>query len=61
MLNLFGHPPQAFYEGYPGGMPDSRQRRAWPVYDLYHWLNHFNLFGGHYQQAVAGTLTHLLP
>ncbi len=45
MLNLFGQPPEAFYQGYQGRLPDNHQRGRWPVYDLYHWLNHFNLFG----------------
>ena len=60
MLNLFGRVPAAFYEGYQGREPDRDQQRPWPVYDLYHWLNHFNLFGGHYASAVDNTARQLL-
>ncbi|MAX54030.1 MAG: hypothetical protein CL537_00685, partial [Alcanivoracaceae bacterium] len=38
MLNLFGRAPAAFYHGYQGRLPDTKQQRPWPVYDLYHWL-----------------------
>ncbi len=55
MLNLFGRPPQAFYDGYQGHLPTPAQRARWPVYDLYHWLNHFNLFGHSYFSAVNDT------
>lgn len=55
MLNLFGRPPEAFYHGYQGHLPTPQQRARWPVYDLYHWLNHFNLFGHSYASAVSDT------
>lgn len=55
MLNLFGRPPEAFYHGYQGHLPTPEQRARWPVYDLYHWLNHFNLFGHCYASAVTDT------
>lgn len=35
-------------------------RRRVDLYNLYHVLNHFNLFGGGYQQQAAGLLDRLL-
>lgn len=49
MTELFGGFPTAFYQGYnrtwqlDDGYP---QRKS--IYNLYHLLNHFNLFGGGY-------------
>ncbi|MED5387357.1 MAG: fructosamine kinase family protein [Pseudomonadota bacterium] len=60
MLNLFGGVPSAFYEGYQTEWPVSLHYRAWPVYDLYHWLNHYTLFGGQYGRAVEETARRLL-
>ncbi|EKF75148.1 fructosamine kinase [Alcanivorax hongdengensis A-11-3] len=60
MLNLFGRPPQNFYLGYQGHTISAADRRAWPVYDLYHWLNHYNLFGSSYRQAIASVCQTLL-
>lgn len=46
---LFGGFTPSFYEGYDATWPRQtgwEQRRD--LYNLYHILNHFNLFGGHY-------------
>jgi len=51
MLELFGGPlPEAFFRGYGRSAPDRERRR--PLYDLYHALNHLNLFGGGYASMV---------
>ena len=54
MTELFGGFPAAFYRGYNKAWPLSegyKQRKT--LYNLYHILNHFNLFGGGYSsQAV---------
>jgi fructosamine-3-kinase len=61
MAQLFGGFPQAFFSGYdlewprPPGHP--RRRR---LYDLYHLLNHANLFGGGYWQQAQGVIDQLL-
>ena len=60
MLNLFGGVPAAFYQGYQAEYPTTLRYQAWPVYDLYHWLNHYNLFGGQYARAVDDTARRLL-
>jgi fructosamine-3-kinase len=60
MLNLFGGVPAAFYQGYQTEYPTTLRYQAWPVYDLYHWLNHYNLFGGQYARAVDDTARRLL-
>jgi fructosamine-3-kinase len=57
MLTLFGGPPAAFfaaYESESGGDRGWRERA--PVYNLYHLLNHLNLFGGGYLASVRTIL-----
>jgi fructosamine-3-kinase len=60
MARLFGGFPQEFFSGYerqwplPAGAP-----ARVPLYNLYHLLNHANLFGGGYAgqaEAAIGTL-----
>lgn len=60
MLSLFGRVPDAFYQAY-GKNPKAEdfQHRA-RLYNLYHLLNHFNLFGGGYAGAVSDSATALL-
>ena len=60
MMALFGQVPEAFYLAYQGGLPDRDQQRRWRVYDLYHLLNHFNLFGAGYGDAAARLAEQLL-
>ena len=57
MTELFGGFPEAFYEGYfgtkqrPSGYDDRRD-----IYNLYHLLNHLNLFGSSYLGSVMRTV-----
>ena len=56
MTRLFGGFPNAFYEAYEAEWPLSPgwQQRL-ELYNLYHVLNHLNLFGrGYLGQALAG-------
>ncbi|RBP46297.1 fructosamine-3-kinase [Roseimicrobium gellanilyticum] len=50
---LFGSFPAAFYEAYDQSWP---RHRNWPMrrdlYNLYHVLNHFHLFGGGYRSQA---------
>jgi fructosamine-3-kinase len=49
MTRLFGGFPRAFYAAYESVLPAERGRAArLPLYQLYHVLNHANLFGGDY-------------
>lgn len=51
----------AFWEGYREIIPESpgfKKRR--PLYELYHQLNHYNLFGGGYRNAAAGCMEQAL-
>jgi fructosamine-3-kinase len=49
MSELFGGFPAEFYAGYRRVYPlDGGYERRRPVYNLYHVLNHANLFGGGY-------------
>jgi len=57
MLTLFGEPPPAFFVAYE---TESRTDASWreraPLYNLYHLLNHLNLFGASYLGAVRAVL-----
>lgn len=49
MTELFGGFPAEFYRGYNQVHPiDPGYKQRKPLYNLYHILNHFNLFGGGY-------------
>lgn len=61
MTELFGGFSANFYRGYQQHSPLDRgysSRKA--LYTLYHLLNHFNLFGGHYQSQAQGEIEKLL-
>lgn len=61
MSELFGRLPQDFYQGYAQQAPLSEnypQRR--PIYQLYHLLNHANLFGGSYKQQAERMLADIM-
>jgi len=60
MLTLFGSPPAAFFAAYEqeAGVDAGWRDRA-PVYNLYHLLNHLNLFGGGYLGGVREVLRRL--
>jgi len=61
MSELFGGFPAAFYDAYneawplPAGYPVRKQ-----LYNLYHILNHLNLFGGGYRQQALSLIDQLL-
>jgi fructosamine-3-kinase len=61
MAQLFGGFPAAFFEGYQQEwpLPAGHQRRL-ELYNLYHLLNHANLFGGAYWQQSAASIQSLL-
>ncbi len=49
MSELFGGFDNAFYQGYQSVYPlNERYQQRKSIYNLYHVLNHCNLFGGHY-------------
>jgi protein-ribulosamine 3-kinase len=58
MTELFGGFPQEFYRAYDEAFPLSpgyEQRKH--LYNLYHLLNHLNIFGGGYLAQVKATLS----
>ncbi|PSF39586.1 hypothetical protein C7H19_01310 [Aphanothece hegewaldii CCALA 016] len=61
MTELFGGFPAAFYRGYNQVFPlnDGYQRRK-TLYNLYHVLNHFNLFGGGYGSQANQMIQQIL-
>ena len=57
MTELFGGFPSAFYQAYREVNPiDSGYRDRRDLYNLYHLLNHLNLFGGSYLSSVRQIL-----
>ncbi|HEX6267689.1 MAG TPA: fructosamine kinase family protein [Burkholderiales bacterium] len=61
MTELFGGFPREFYRAYDEAFPrDEGYARRKPLYNLYHLLNHLNLFGGGYLGQVKATLRLLL-
>ena len=57
MTELFGGYPGSFYGAYHEINPiDSAYRDRKELYNLYHLLNHLNLFGGSYLSAVMRIL-----
>ncbi len=61
MARLFGGFPEAFFAGYQARWP---LPPGWPgridLYNLYHLLNHANLFGGGYRRQAQTSIDRLL-
>lgn len=61
MTELFGGFPAAFYRGYNEvWLLDSGYKNRKTLYNLYHILNHFNLFGGGYASQAARMVEQIL-
>lgn len=61
MTQLFGGFSQEFYSSYNECLPlDPGYPTRRELYNLYHVLNHFNLFGGGYATQAEGMINHLL-
>ena len=61
MTELFGGFPDEFYRGYDRAFPlDAGYSERKLLYNLYHILNHFNLFGGSYESQANRTIEQLL-
>ena len=57
MLTLFGSPPTEFFGAYAEHAPLRRDwRERAPLYNVYHLLNHVNLFGADYLSALRTAL-----
>jgi fructosamine-3-kinase len=61
MTELFGGFPAAFYRGYNEVFPlNPGYERRKMLYNLYHILNHFNLFGGGYLEQANRMIAQIL-
>lgn len=61
MTELFGGFPEAFYAAYRENWPlDAGYAMRRTLYNLYHVLNHFNLFGGGYASQAGDMIDRLL-
>lgn len=61
MTEVFGGFPKAFYQGYnqTWQLDDGYQQRK-TIYNLYHILNHFNIFGGGYGSQAQRMIKQIL-
>lgn len=60
MTELFGGYSDKFYAGYESKWPlDEGYQNRKNLYNLYHVLNHYNLFGGYYAQQAERLLREL--
>ncbi len=58
MTLLFGGLPHEFYLAYEEAWPmETQWRSRMPLYNLYHLLNHLNLFGSSYLEQVQSTIS----
>ena len=59
MTEMFRPMPGDFYKAYyeKNPMAEGYNDRK-DLYNLYHWLNHLNLFGGGYYDAVVRIIRH---
>jgi fructosamine-3-kinase len=61
MTELFGGFPPSFYQGYQEIFPlDEGYEKRKTLYNLYHILNHFNLFGGGYASQANQMIERIL-
>jgi fructosamine-3-kinase len=61
MTELFGGFSPAFYRGYNEVFPlDSGYEQRKVLYNLYHIVNHFNLFGGSYESQANRMISQIL-
>ncbi len=61
MMTLFGHPGRHFFDHYDEHFPiDPGFTTRKTLYNLYHILNHYNLFGGGYDRQAEGMIEQLL-
>ncbi len=61
LTELFGGFPAAFYHGYNEVFPlDPGYEQRKTLYNLYHILNHFNLFGGGYASQANRMISQIL-
>eukprot|EP00166_Cyanidium_caldarium_P005371 ctg_646.g201 len=61
MTELFGRLPEEFYVAYneEWALPEGYEKRR-TIYNLYHILNHFNLFGGMYGRQAKYMMTEIM-
>jgi len=61
MTTLFGGFSQQFYQAYNDAWPlDAGYQQRKELYNVYHIINHFNLFGGGYEMQAVSMLHRLL-
>src|SRR6185312_1517917 len=57
IMDMFGAPPSGFYEAYHALIPkDIGFEQRHQLYQLYHYLNHYNIFGRSYRSSCVSIL-----
>ena len=57
MMELFSRPPETFLKAYQEAFPlNSGYQERRDIYNLYHLLNHLNLFGSSYLASIDSTV-----
>ncbi len=57
MMTLFGSPPDSFFRAYESARPlEAGYHNRFDLYNLYHLLNHLNLFGKSYLGSVMSII-----
>ena len=57
MADLFGHYPKEFFRAYTEINPlEPEYRTRFSLYNIYHLLNHLNIFGGGYRSQIRTVL-----
>ncbi|MDH5516446.1 MAG: fructosamine kinase family protein [Gammaproteobacteria bacterium] len=61
MTRLFGGFDEIFYQAYNDSWPlDAGYQQRQTLYNVYHIINHFNLFGGGYESQAVSMIQRLL-
>lgn len=59
MADLFGHYPEEFFRAYTEiNSLETGYRSRFSLYNIYHLLNHLNLFGRGYRSQIQTVLDH---
>lgn len=62
ILTMFGSPSKAFFDAYHNLLPkvDGMFEDRQSLYQLYHYMNHYTLFGSSYRGSCMSILDRLL-
>jgi len=60
IMTMFGSPSNSFFEGYYSIIPKKEgSETRLELYRLYHYLNHYNIFGSSYRHSCVRIMKQL--